>query len=132
MKTKVLTCFVVCLSITACTNPQNDFDAVCQYFDELQNVSDLNSMSNADRFEFINNRINKHLKQESYAYITWDALMLSHEERYAMFSKAASETLNQNWVCESMKILASTAVYPIEGSDSTLPPGVVEMKDAQW
>ncbi|CAA0123418.1 Uncharacterised protein [BD1-7 clade bacterium] len=118
--------------LLGCEQQPSGFDLVCHYFNELENDDGLSQMSGAERFNFIEQRIKASLPESDYAYLTWDALVLSPEERYSLFTQAATEVTKQPWSCESMDRLSSSVIYNSGKPTNKLPDGVVRMRDADW
>lgn len=86
---------------------KNEFDIVCGYFEELENNSTVNTMTNLQRNDFILNRIIKNLSETSNARNAWEAIGSAEaHQRYILFQSAAESVLNKKWHCDSMERLA--------------------------
>jgi len=82
---------------------ESDFDIVCQYFQQLDKLSDLETMTNMQRNDFILDKINKNLPQTSNAGATWIAIDSADPEvRYELFKSAAESVLSRQWQCSAM------------------------------
>ncbi len=83
---------------------EKEFDQVCNYFDQLDKLSNVNSMSNTQRNDFINNKISKNLAETSNARAAWIAIDSAVAElRYELFQSAAESVINKPWQCPSMQ-----------------------------
>lgn len=132
LKTKFIILLSVLLIVVGCATQPTGFDLVCQYFNDLEKENGLKGMSEDERFVFIDSRIKKNLLADDYAYITWEALILSPEERYSLFSEAAKEVTKREWSCQSMQRLSASVVYKAIDPANKPPKGVVRMRGAKW
>lgn len=132
LKTKSIILLSVLLIVVGCETQPTGFDLVCQYFNDLEKENGLKGMSEDERFVFIDSRIKKNLLADDYAYITWEALILSPEERYSLFSEAAKEVTKREWSCQSMQRLSASVVYKAIDPANKPPKGVVRMRGAKW
>ena len=132
LKTRFTILLSVLLIVVGCKTQPTGFDLVCLYFNDLEKEGDLKGMSKDERFAFIDSRVKKNLLADDYAYITWEALILSPEERYFLFSEAAKEVTKKQWSCQSMQRLSASAAYKTIGPADKLPKGVVRMRGAKW
>lgn len=88
----------------------SDYDLVCHYFDQLQDVLSKDKLTFSERGQFITDRVNKNLKPDSDARALWNVIIYAvPDERYEMFKTTAEEQTNKPWDCTSMKNLAQTA-----------------------
>lgn len=82
---------------------ESDFDNVCQYFESLDKLADVETMSNIQRNNFIIDKIDKSLPQTSNARAAWVAIGSAVPEvRYELFKSAAESVLNKQWQCSAM------------------------------
>ena len=85
----------------------SDFDQVCGYFEALEQLPDLESMTQRERNEFIVEKTRKQLPNSSNARAAWDAISSAEpQQRYELFKSAAESVLNKTWDCPAMKKLA--------------------------
>lgn len=82
---------------------KSDFDNVCKYFEQLDKLADVETMSNMQRNDYIIDKINKNLPQTSNARAAWIAIdSAAPEVRYDLFKSAAESVLNKQWQCSAM------------------------------
>jgi len=88
----------------------SDYDLVCQYFNQLQDVLSKSELTTTERGNFIASHVNKNLKQDSVARALWNVIIYAvPDERYVMFKTTTEEQTKKPWDCASMKNLAKTA-----------------------
>lgn len=96
------------LSLTACDNAgTSDFDLVCSYFSMLEKRMTVDTVTTGNKFNFINDLVDKNLTQESSARQAWRAVV-SYEPatgRYELYKEAAEASLKSSWSCEPMERL---------------------------
>ena len=100
-----LTIFLLaCLSFAINVQAGNtDFDAVCEYFEKLNKLPNVNAMSNTERNAFILDSIESNLPMSSNARAAWTAIDSAvAEQRYELFRSAAESVLNRPWACDAM------------------------------
>lgn len=86
---------------------ENDFDAVCGYFQELKALPKLGSLDHSQRNDFIVSRLKSGLPESSNARAAWEAISnASPEMRYDLFVSAANSVGNKTWSCLAMEYLA--------------------------
>ncbi len=84
----------------------NDFQAVCAYFQELEKLEDVDALTAEQRNNFIVVRIKKNIS-DSAASISWEAVSYAApEQRYEIFKMGAESALNETWNCPAMEKLA--------------------------
>ncbi len=94
--------FVIFTGCSAQVN-KSDFDNVCQYFEQLDNLADVEALSNMQRNDFIIDKIDKGLPEKSSARVSWIAIDSAVPEvRYELFKSAAESVLNKQWQCSAM------------------------------
>ena len=82
---------------------KSDFDNVCQYFEQLDKLADVETLSNMQRNDFIIDKIDKSLPETSNARVSWIAIDSAIPEvRYELFKSAAESVLNKQWQCSAM------------------------------
>ena len=85
----------------------NDFDKVCQYFEDLSQEPLVEKMSYLERNEFIVQRIKENLPQWSNARASWEAISSAvSEQRYELFKTGAESVIHRSWNCSAMEKLA--------------------------
>lgn len=91
----------------------NDFDRVCQYFEDLSREPLVEEMSYLERNEFIVQRISENLSRWSDARASWEAVSSAvSEQRYELFKTGAESVLRRTWHCSAMEKLApGTGVF---------------------
>ncbi|RDH85980.1 MAG: hypothetical protein DIZ80_00460 [endosymbiont of Galathealinum brachiosum] len=83
---------------------QNDFDKICSYFEQLDNVITQKKMTKQQGANFITGYVNKELKESSAARQAWEVIVYAvPEERYDIYKDTADEILKYSWKCEAMK-----------------------------
>lgn len=84
----------------------NDFQAVCAYFQELEKLENVNALTAEQRNNFIVVRIKKNIS-DSAASISWEAVSYAApEQRYEIFKMGAESELKETWSCPAMEKLA--------------------------
>jgi hypothetical protein len=84
----------------------NDFQAVCTYFQELEKLENVNSLTAEERNKFIVALIEKNIPA-SAASISWGAVSYAvAEQRYEIFKMGAESELKETWDCPAMEKLA--------------------------
>lgn len=87
----------------------NDFDTVCSYFTQMDKLSNVDTMSNTERNNYILDAINTGLPEDSGARAAWQAIdSAAPDQRYELFISAAESVLNEPWLCPAMGQWAST------------------------
>ena len=88
---------------------KSDFDNVCEFFEQLDKQTDVETLSNMQRNDFIFNKIDKDLPETSNARVLWVAIDSAvPEERYELFKSAVESVLNKQWQCAAMSKWAPT------------------------
>lgn len=96
--------FFASFAATSAQAEQSDFDAVCQYFEQLAKLGNVATLSNIQRNDFIIDKISKNLPQTSNARAAWVAIDSAVPEmRYELFKSAAESVLNKQWQCSTME-----------------------------
>lgn len=130
---KLIVLIAALLLISGCDKPKKSgFDIICEHFEALEKQPSLANMSKEQRFDFINNLVEKSLSKEDHGYITWNALSTLPEAKYEIFKLAATETTEKPWSCQSMARLAPTVEEGGFVEFKTLPPNTTTMKNATW
>ena len=99
---------VIASSLYGCVDNEkpNDFDMVCQYFQELDKADSESAMSLEQRNKFITDRLNKNLPSSS-ATVSWEAVSYAVPgDRYEIFKTGAEAELGKEWNCSAMEKLA--------------------------
>lgn len=85
---------------------KDDFQVVCEYFQELEKLENIDEMTFEDRNDFILTRIEKNISG-SAVNVSWEAVSYAApEQRYEIFKMGAESELNKVWDCSSMERLA--------------------------
>lgn len=95
--------------LSGCNNvSENDFDKVCGYFQQLEQLPRADTMTHIERNEFILNKISQGLQAESNARVAWEAISYAEkDERYSLFKSAAEDVHSSIWDCPAMEKLAA-------------------------
>lgn len=103
------TCVVLSAGLLGCADNSettNDFQAVCTYFQELEKLESVNSLTAEGRNKFIVTLIEKNIPA-SDASISWEAVSYAvAEQRYEIFKMGAESVLKETWDCPAMEKLA--------------------------
>ena len=82
---------------------KSDFDNVCELFEQLDKQTDVETLSNTQRNDFIIAEIDTNLPETSDARVAWVAIDSAVPEmRYELFKSAAESVLNKQWQCAAM------------------------------
>ncbi len=129
-----MTKFIIVMLALALSGCVNDFDTVCDAFDDLSKQPNLSKLSTQKRDQFILDRI-KSLRDRADAKVAWIAVrnVVPNSERYPMFKESAKASLGRTWSCNSMVDLAAST-YPesLPADQTTLPPNVTTMENAEF
>ena len=102
-------CVVLSVGLLGCADNSetiNDFQAVCTYFQELEKLENVNSLTAEGRNKFIVALIEKNIPA-SAASISWKAVSYAvAEQRYEIFKMAAESELKETWDWPAMEKLA--------------------------
>lgn len=102
-------CMALSAGLSGCTDNYetiNDFQAVCTYFQELEQQENVNSLTAEDRNKFIVARIEQNIPA-SAASVSWEAVSYAvAEQRYEIFKMGAESELKETWDCPAMEKLA--------------------------
>lgn len=109
MFTRLLIAFTL-LASSCVTAADNDFDKVCNYFQQLDSLIAKKAMSNSQKADYISKHVNEELKASSPAREAWEVIVYAvPEERYDIYKSTAEEILGKTWRCDSMlKQIATT------------------------
>lgn len=87
---------------------ETDFDKVCRYFQQLEQLADVNSMTHQQRNTFILDKITNNLPISSNARAAWEGISYADaNQRYELFKSAAESVINVPWSCTAMEKLAA-------------------------
>ena len=91
----------------------NEFDKVCEYFQQLEQLPKIDTMTSLQRNSFVMERISQNLRPESDARVAWEAIANADAaQRYELFKSSAESVHSGSWQCPSMKKLAiKTGAY---------------------
>lgn len=104
-----ITCASSALSADTVSNPTSDYDRICGYFDQLKDQISEKILTASKREQFISERVNKGIPQQSDARTLWEVIRYAVPgERYEMFKVTAEEQVGHSWECASMEQLIST------------------------
>lgn len=96
------------IMISSAQADESNFDYVCQYFEQLDKLATVETMSNIQRNKFILDKINRNLHQTSNARAAWMAIDSAVADiRYELFKSAAESVINTQWQCSAMLTWAS-------------------------
>ena len=93
------------LWLVSCSPPgnDNDFDKVCGYFQELDQLAQVDTMTKRQRNDFIVDKINSNLATDSNARAAWMAIVYAvPEERYDQFKDVVESLHTAPWSCPAM------------------------------
>lgn len=94
--------FVFLLPV-ACAQ-QSDFDKLCIYFKNLNQVLENKSLSKIQQLEFINKQVDESIDKDSPARLAWETVVYAMpDERYEIFKYTAEEVSGKSWRCDAMK-----------------------------
>ena len=83
-----------------------DFDKVCSYFQELEKLVNVNTMTHLQHNDYILGKLNN-IPPASNARVAWEAIASAiPEQRYELYKSSAESVLNQKWQCSAMERLA--------------------------
>jgi hypothetical protein len=96
--------FILIWSCASATAPKsNGFDQICAIYTTAINDDKFNSLSTAEKVEWINGEIEKKIEPGPALKAYHGAMEVSPDEKYQLFKKAAELELIKNWDCPAMQ-----------------------------
>ena len=105
---KVSLGLVIVSTVSSCSQSNtNDFDIVCNSFTKLQQQPDFDTLSAADRNQWVLTDIAQSLPPDSMAAQAWFAISSGlKDERYLLFTEITEDLGLKGWQCDTMKQIA--------------------------
>ncbi len=95
---------VAILFIQSCSQKSNDFNILCQKFQELEIKENYQDLSSAEKYFWLSENLKEDIGETSNAYFAWNAISsASPNQRYMLLKLSAEESGLKNWQCKAAK-----------------------------